>query len=361
MAWSLMMIRLSIMAGIQHDQVSYTGQWRLVLSGNNPWATDNAYGPLHSLLAYLLFLGPYGPKLALVLAFLGANTLLVQQLAAARGKVSLADVYTLIVPTNFLVIATVCVFGLNDSLVAALVVGAAVARFRCYLLLSGCLLGLAVLLKYYPIFLVPLFAVDDRRFKISLVAGAAVTTVVGLGAALLAWGDSVLIAPLFGHARSPRMLSVLFALETNPGLVGGPVVLAALARINTICVLVVGAGSVLIALKRHLHWLEASVLGLLAVLLTYKVGHQQFYLPWLCLVAALPLTGTPSGRRLARLCLPLVMFLSAFQLSYFLGDEVFTQLEQLRRYAGFAVLFLGAWILVAYFWPPRAPAGAIML
>jgi hypothetical protein len=50
--WSLAMLWLSLASGTRHDYNAYLSQWKLVLSVVNPWSTDNAYGPLHNLLAY---------------------------------------------------------------------------------------------------------------------------------------------------------------------------------------------------------------------------------------------------------------------------------------------------------------------
>ena len=103
-------------------------------------------------------------------------------------------------------------------------------------------------------------------------------------------------------------------------------------------------------MRASLHWLEASVLGLLAVLLAYKTGHQQFYIPWLFLVAALPLAGTRSAARLAWIALPLVMFLSMFQWGYAFGSDGYREiLGIVRQSVGFPAFALGVATIVAYF------------
>jgi hypothetical protein len=133
---------------------------------------------------------------------------------------------------------------------------------------AGCGLGLAILLKFYPIFLVPLFALDNRRFRFRLIVAAATVTVIGLGAAIFVWGDSFLAALSYGAGRNPKIFSILGALQAYPFLIGGSHVLAFLIRTNAAFVAAVGMLSVLMAWTFRLHWLEASVLGLLIVLLT---------------------------------------------------------------------------------------------
>jgi hypothetical protein len=328
----------------------YLLQWDLVLSRADPWSTDNAYGPLHNVLAYLLPLGPLGPKMLIVAALLTANVLLIWELYRFAGVGSLYGVYLLAVPTNYLVISMAFAYGLNDALVAALVVFAVVARHRGRLIVAGCFLGLAVLLKYYPIVLVSMFALDAGRVRLRLILAAVAVTLVGMAATALVWGDAFFRAAAFAAERNPTLLSILSALSSYPFLVGGQSVVNFLVRTNIGFVAAAGLLSFLIAWRAKIHWLEASVLGLLTVFVTYKVGHQQFYLPWLYLVAALPLAATPSSRRLAWLCLPLVLFLSAFQWGYAYGTDGYNKvLGIIRRDVGFFAFGLGTATIAAYF------------
>jgi hypothetical protein len=62
------MIWIAVTSGAQHDYIAYLSESELVLSGADPWSTDNAYGPLHNILAYLL-----APKMCIVTALLVAN------------------------------------------------------------------------------------------------------------------------------------------------------------------------------------------------------------------------------------------------------------------------------------------------
>jgi hypothetical protein len=353
--WSILMIWFSIRSGPQHDYKSYLAEWKLILAGADPWSTDNAYGPLHNLLAYLLPLGQLAPKILIVAALIAANALLVRELVRTDATASDSIVYFFSVPANVLIISMAFAYGLNDALVAAFVVCAIIARCRGHLAVAGCILGFAILLKYYPIFLVPLFALDNGRFRFRLILGAVTVTSVGLAATIFVWGDAFLAAPFMGVERGPKILSVLSALQGHPYLIGGPDVLAFLIRTNAVFVAAVGALVVLVAWKLRLHWLEASVLGLLLVLLTYKVGHQQFYIPWLFLVAALPLAPTSSARRLAWLCLPFVVFLSVFQWGYAYGSDGYNEiLGAVRRNIGFFALPFGIATVAAYFWTCRS-------
>jgi hypothetical protein len=312
--------------------------------------TSNAYGPLHNLLAFGLPFGPLAPKLVIVTAFAAGNALLVAELLRTKRLPDDYVVYLLAVPANVLVISMAFAYGLNDALVAAFVAFAIVARCRDQMGVAGFLLGLAVLLKYYPIVLVPLFALDKGRLRWSLILPAAAVILVGMAATMLIWGDAFLQAFRFGADRKPKILSILSALRSHPALIGGPDVLSLLIRTNAVFVASVCALAVLVAWRLRLHWLEASVLGLLAVLTMYKVGHQQFYIPWLLLVAALPLAETDTARRLAWLCLPYALFVSVFQWGYAYGSDGYrTILGSIRQYVGFVAFPLSLAVLVAYF------------
>lgn len=355
--WSCAMIWLAIKSGFQHDYVAYLQQWRLVLSQADPWATDNAYGPLHNLLAYLLPIGELAPKLAIVAVLLAANAALVSTLhASVAGR--WLTVYLLAVPANCLVISMAFAYGLNDALVAAFVVAATVARHRERLIIAGAFLGLAVVLKFYPIVLVPLFAMDSGRIRPRLILAAGVVVLIGMGTAALVWGEAVFRPILFAADREPKILSILSALSFHPHLVGGQGVLDLLVRTNMVFVCAAGLLSVVVAWSTRLHWLEASVLGLLAVLVTYKVGHQQFYLPWLFLVAAVPLAGTGSARRLAWVCIPMVLFLSIFQWGYAYGSDGYRQiLGGVRQNVGFFAFALAVVTFAVYAAPARLRKG----
>jgi hypothetical protein len=347
--WAFTLLWIAIASGQQHDYVSYVAQWKLALSGANPWSTDNAYGPLHNVLAFFLVFGPLGPKVFVVATFLTANVCLIQQLYRTGGIKSVYGIFLLAVPTNFLVVSMAISYGLNDALVAALVIFAIIARYRNYPALSGCMLGLAVLLKYYPIVLVPAFAFGLGRDGVwRLVMATAVVVIAGFAISTAIWGPSFLTAVRFASGREPKLLSILAALNTYPNLVGGQGVVAALVRANSLFVAAATALSLLAAWKTKASWLEASVICLLVMLTAYKVGHQQFMLTWLVLVAALPLLKTPSATCLSWICLPFVLFLSIYQWGYAYGSDQYRHtLGIVRSTGGFVAFTLAALTIAA--------------
>jgi hypothetical protein len=364
MMWLSVTGRIQDDNGVQHDYYFYIQQWKLVLSGTDPWSTSNTYGPLHNVFAYLLPISDLAPKIVFSVTLIIANGLLVREIMRVSGVGGVLGAYLLAVPTNFLIISMAFIYGDNDSLVAAFIIFAVVARVRGHLGLAGGILGMAIILKYYPVFLVPLFALEKDRFRLRLIAGAGTVTVVGLAAATFIWGDAFLTAWIVGVRREPNLLSILasltLTLTIHPSL--GEYLLRPVEffnQYNAGMVLLVGIASIVTAWKLRLHWLEASVIGLVTILLTYKVGHQQFYIPWLFLVASLSLAETASGRRLSAICLPLVLFLSAFQLGY--SYDYYTGRDVVVRFvAGFFAFPLGVGTIAAYLWSlsrGRSPLG----
>ena len=87
-------------------------------------------------------------------------------------------------------------------------------------------------------------------------------------------------------------------------------------RFNGPLVVLVWLGAIALAWARRDNWLVGACWGFFAVLLTYKVGNQQFWVSWLALVAALPLLNRPDADRLARLSWPFAIFLSLFTIGY---------------------------------------------
>jgi len=345
--WSIFMLYLTRKHGFsRHDYLHYLGQWKLVLQGVDPWSTTNAYGPIHNLLAFAMPLSELAPKFIMAGSLLIANLMLFHQLIKTRDLYSIL-VYTIVVITNFQVVTIAFVYGLNDALVAAFVTVAVISRYHGRTLISGIFLGLAVLLKYYPIFLVPLFALDNGKFKLDTILSAALVVALGLLGTFLVWGDAFLAPMVFGSSRPPGLLSLLLALKYHPSLIGQDAT-ELLIRTNTLFVIGVGFLSTLIFFRLRVHWLEASIVGLLMILTTYKTNHPQFYTPWIFLVAALPLVGTESAKNLFRYCLPFIMFLSIFSLIYYfyMGTLIF---QVVRQSVGFLAFALSATAISASF------------
>jgi hypothetical protein len=356
-AWSGAMCVLAVLRGVRHDYVQYLRQWSLVRNGEDPWSGSNTYGPVHNLLAFLAEPSRLGPKLFLVVAFLAVNFLLLCALLRTRPTASPLLAYAAIVPLNFAVISVVASFGLNDALVAAFLGLAVLARFRGRLLLAGAFVGLAILLKYYPALLVPFLCLDGRRLNLKPLLAAIATTAVGIALSFVVWGDGVVASLTMGVSREPKLLSVLYALEQHPELGGRSAVVDFLVRANTIFVLLGVALCVVLVFWLRLSWIEGAAIGTLVYLLIYKVGHPQFFIPWLFLLVGLLILGTARSRYLAYCCLPYVLFISVFQVGYEVLTDGYREIGAgVRANVGFVAFTLGVATIVFFLATMSRPA-----
>jgi Glycosyltransferase family 87 len=332
--WSVLLMMYSYLCGILFDHKHYVEQWQLMLAGGDPWSTDNTYGPLHNVVGFLYLAHPLAPKLFMVGALLIANALLVRAILNERGETPFFVVYALAVPVNVLTLGIGIAFGLNDDLVAALLVFAVLARLKRWDIVAGLCLALAGLMKFYPILLVPFFMLDDaRRLRWRLGVTAGFLFCGGLAAALYIWGPGLLTAMANGAQRGASLMSILVDLGRH---FGDAAWLVWLSNNNALCVVAVVTAVFVLAFWRRWSWLEAAVLGYFALLVTYKVGHQQFYLGWLFMVAGLPLLARPSADRLAIGLLPMVVYLSVFHFAFDLGTNLLgNRPEWIELRAGF--------------------------
>lgn len=345
--WSSLMTSWAVFKGIQHDYEDYLGQWALVREGADPWGGNNAYGPIHNLLAFLAVPTALGPKVFMTAAFVMVNFLMVMLLLATGPSALSLLLYAMFVPLNFLVIGIVFSYGLNDALTAALIGLAVMARFRRLFMACGMLLGLAVLLKYHPALLIPFFCLNGRLFNWRILGASVVTIVIGFLAAWVTWGSGFVTALSTGVSRDPKLLSIFSALERNETLGSESVLLRALIQANVIAVLGACLVVFFIAYRLRLSWIEGATIASLGYLLIYKVGHQQFYIPWILLLVGLLILGTSRSKVIAFICLPYVVFLAAFQFGYDIVTDGYNSIGGLvRDYVGFASFALGSLTII---------------
>jgi hypothetical protein len=344
-AWSLAMIWLCWSSGVQHDYHAYLRQWGLVLHGDDPWRDNNAYGPLHNVIGLLTPINPLAPKLFMVGALLLANATLMLALLRERGTSPIQAVYLLAVPTNVLVVGMGVIYGLNDAIVAALLVAAVLMRHWGNWFACGIFVGLAALTKFYPLLLLPFFAIDEGEVQWAVIKGGVIVFFVGVVAALAIWGDGLVRAMAFGSERGPKSLSIIRALSS----VFSRQSISPLIEYNSVAVVLGVAVAFVFVLRTHLSWLEGVVIGYLAMLTIYKVGHQQFYIPWLFVVASLPLLGRRSADLMALIFIPAILLLSLYQFGYQFGSDWYhNELGWVRNYGGFIAFPVSVVSLAVY-------------
>ena len=125
-----------------------------------------------------------------------------------------------------------------------------------------------------------------------------------MAAASAIWGEEVFNGILYGVTRKTKLLSFLGPLQE---IVGDVKIVRWLKEYNAYLVICGVGVAFLCTWKAGRNWLEAAVLGYLVMLTLYKVGHQQFYIPWLFMVGSLPLVNKRSADRIAIILLPAVL------------------------------------------------------
>ena len=82
--WSSIMAYQMAASGIRHDYAAYVEQWSHVLAGGDPWALSgipfNAYGPVHTFLAFSAIPSFLVPKFIFGLGIIRLNLILVMLL-----------------------------------------------------------------------------------------------------------------------------------------------------------------------------------------------------------------------------------------------------------------------------------------
>ena len=226
---------------------------------------------------------------------------------------------------------------------------AVLLRLRGNFVATGVVIGAAALVKYYPLLLLPFFALDGKRLHWPVIASGLAVFCVGMAAAVAIWGEGLLDAISYGANRKAKLLSILRPLKNLLGDVG---IVRWLREYNAYLVVSGVAAVFLYAWRAGRNWLEASVLGYLVMLTLYKVGNQQFYLPWLFMVAALPLVNKRSADRMAIIFLPAVLLLSLYHFGYDFASDGYdkhrygSQLSWVRGYGGL-IAFLVSVLTIA--------------
>lgn len=358
-AIAVLCLALALVIGSTHDYGLYLSQWDAIWRGNPPWAQSldgaplpiNAYGPLHLIFAPFAALHPLLPKCLLVAMMLGAFAVILAERLARERFWPLALAF----PLAPVVLIAVAVFGNNDAAVALCLVLAVAAFARDRPWVAGLCIGIAVLLKFYPLLFAGFLVARHGRARLTVPLVALAVFLGGMAAAVGIWGWDALSPLTYGGDRSAKMLSVLRALSGVERLSEAPWLRHLIDR-NALYVLGMAALVALHGWLARLDWEVTVLLGGLAVFATYKVGHPQFYVGWVALQAwCLARAPTAAPGRVATAFLPVSWMVSAFQALYLLswavtGDFLAGGWAVLRDYASLPVLAAILWGL----WRARA-------
>jgi len=352
--WSSLMMAFAAARSVRHDYSSYLKQWDLVLNGMDPWAPlemtweTNIYGPLHNIFAILLPLSPVAPKIFWCLTFIIVNYFLFIKLIRSEINYKHIIIYLLTIPFNFLVISICFSYGNNDTIVAALIGFATLARFQNKLFKVGIFLGLAALIKYYPLLMAIFFTLNYKKINYKPIIGCVATIFLGLIINVMIYGNSFLSAIKYGDSRPTKFFSVLHSLEQNFPKNGN--YFKFLIQYNSIFVIFSCLIIYIVAYRRNLNWAETSAVGTLLFLVTFKASSPQYFISLLFLIIALIINNTDRSIHLATLFTPLMIVISLFQFGYeFVTDKYNLIGSEVRNYIGFIIFITSIFVIINFF------------
>ncbi len=356
---SLAFLAVSILTWPRHDYYFYLQMWYEVRQGHDPWwlvwgrhgdGPLNAYGPAFNLLAGLPWLNPLAPKLLFAYSYVLFAVASIKGATASCRPSSLQILGLFALFWNPFPWVEIAIRGHFDILVGLLCLAAVQARLRERDILSGGCLALGVLLKYFPIVLLPFLALDRGRLRLRFLLAALATIALGMVLSYEVWGLSVLRPLAFAANRPSAMLSIFRYVRS---------------RYSPLLLLRIGTNydslsPVFMVLALLLAWswsrarrpnLEASAaIAAATTVLLYRVGFPQYHMVPFVLASSWALRnwGQLRGRTLLGVAIGCYFaWLAAFDVGNFIfGDEPNSPTwEMIQEIAGLPTFFLGCLFL----------------
>jgi Glycosyltransferase family 87 len=219
---SLVFLAVTVAWGPIHDYFFYLQMWYEVRQGHDPWFAVtghngivplNAYGPLFNLLAALAWIFPLAPKLVFAYAYILFSVWQIKGFTTSRRPTGITMVMLTALFWNPFPWIEIAIRGHFDILVALFCLGAIRAWTRGHDFRSGISLGLGVLLKFFPVVLLPFLALDRGRLRPRFLIVALATIAPGLGLSCAFWGSSTLSPLRFAAIRRSNCLSIFCYLR----------------------------------------------------------------------------------------------------------------------------------------------------
>ena len=266
---------VAIATGARYDYPSYQSHWSLILSGADPWTGNNSYGPAYNLLAGAFAFHPLLPKVIFVLGWLSCCSYLLRKLANSGVSILGLVVWSIALPFNPLFWIAVVVYGAVDALVGTCCILALAVLQTDRRATAGVMLGLATLLKFYPIVMAPFIAIHGRRIDIRFATGLVVTLATGLTLSFLAWGSSTL-NPIVRATRRTSTMSIFSFLsgDASPllGWTGN------VDHLSVPAMALLGGIILILSWRWRLAPEAGAFLGVLAALSLYTRGSIQYFI-----------------------------------------------------------------------------------
>lgn len=350
-------LALALVSGFVHDYRAYMSQWGLAILGKDPWlpAFGNAYGPLYNVLAYAYDIQKYLPKLIFVLAWFVSVAFLYRECYRREVDQRLRTV-VLGVALSPLFYILVAVYGTFDVLVGAICLLAQWFLLQKRPASAGAALAAAVLLKYYPAVLLPVFLIAAGRRAPRLIAGFAAVVVAVMVPTVAKWGDSFLEPLLFAEDREAKSSSIFKFLDGRYSplrIFDSPPEISPYSHIVMVIAVLV---CLYVIYRLKIQPVVAAPLILLTALTFYRVGHSQFQIPvfFLYLYAFIEVSGRVRPAKTIRAFVVYVAFHNLLVVGYaFTGylngsiaDGFSGDWEFIRDLSGLPALLLSIWLVV---------------
>jgi Glycosyltransferase family 87 len=214
---SLVFLTVTVVCGPIHDYYFYLQMWYEVRQGHDPWffvvgangnVPLNAYGPLFNLLAGPAWIVPLAPKLLFAHTYILFAVWHIKSLTSSRRPSAVSMVMLTALFWNPFPWVEIAIRGHFDILVALFCLGAIRAWARGHDFPSANCLALGVLLKYFPVVLLPFLALDRGRLRVRFLILAVVTIALGLGLSFAFWGPTMYSPLNFVATRRSECLSI---------------------------------------------------------------------------------------------------------------------------------------------------------
>ncbi|BAN03363.1 hypothetical protein YM304_30490 [Ilumatobacter coccineus YM16-304] len=278
-------------SGLRHDYIDFTVSWRATNGGVSPWESQPyAYGPVFNLFAAPARIDELGPKYLFVITWVVTAAILMAR--ATRRSTTRAVAVALMLVVNPLTAISVAVFGLFDVVVGAISLGAVVLWRRDRPAAAGVCLAIGVLLKLFPAVLVPVLVASGCRAgrrahvvkSVRFLVAVGASTAVGFGLSALMWGPRSVTEPLsFGAQRGPKLMSIFRYLDGRYRPIGSSDLDVSWLSVPLIVVSILAIS--VWAFRYRVDPVVASATAMIATFNFYKVGHQQFVVVVMLLLA----------------------------------------------------------------------------
>ena len=335
----LLVVLLAIFSGTGSDYGLYLKMWSASNAGANPWSSNfngikipnNSYGPLHILLGYLALINLMMPKILIALTSVIIFMILLHAKSLEKKKIENNDLFFILMtyPLFPLTIISTYLIGVNDSIVALITILACGTRKQERMIFTGVLIGIAALLKFYPILFLAFFSLDAKKgVSLKCILSGFLVFAIGMLIAYLIWGNEVFSPIIFGAERSPKLLSIFKFIEViiNSYYLSeaSQKFLQTLLSYNSYILLAFVMGFFLHGLMAQIEWEYVSLIGILLIFVIYKVGHPHFYLSWTAMLAWVFATSPKSSskKKFAWQLTPILIYLGFFQSLYLLSRLV---------------------------------------